>query len=570
MDYQNALENHLLSTENIDLVVDAILKNFKISQKAITKCTNIITNNFVEYLNNLDRYPQNDQEFVEAITFLNDKCYNDFRKYLSQRYPNVNLERETSSTIKKHNFQHKLNDNTNKNDFDDSDIYQEMEIITEEEKNKLLAKYQKNDNGNKTNELLSYLTNPQILQMFYMMTNQVTTAPVSNKLQVDEVLDAKQVQELLNNSFKKVEQNTDKKFINNKINHTDPPNENVPEYPEDKPEITKTKKKVEFKLDDNTTTEAIVKQPEVIPGKKIDLTKLTKDMLPTIQKRLTELLELKNKYLIEDDVKMVNQIDTEKEQLMAAVRNFKNELEKEARESENKISGLSMSKSKRPDDGDNVEYLDLKFDPTNNFNDLKNIIIKFKTDDKITDISLIDYYLPFNENNVNRFNNKFVVYFNNNITRINIPPGKYEIKNLLDYIKSKVTFLDFTINENNIITIKNTMDMKFDLMLDGDTIFPLLGFNGKMDSYKEKLMYSAAVPYNINPNEKVLFTLSGSTMEPMEMEFDKEVVVNKSLKKSRAGVVMKQIVLHFSDVLNMCYDFVMPFKMCFKITYLAK
>ena len=206
----------------------------------------------------------------------------------------------------------------------------------------------------------------------------------------------------------------------------------------------------------------------------------------------------------------------------------------------------------------------------NNFNDLKNIVIKFKTDNKITDITLVDYLLPFNENNVTRFNNKFVVYFNNNITRITIPPGKYEIQALLDYIKSKATFLDFSINDKNIITIKNTMDMKFDLMLDSDTIFSFLGFNGKIDFYKEKIFYTGAMPFNTSANEKVSFNLSGSTMEPMQMEFDKSVIVNKSLKKSRAGIIMKQMVLHFSDAQNQCYDFIMPFKMCFKITYLQK
>jgi len=225
-----------------------------------------------------------------------------------------------------------------------------------------------------------------------------------------------------------------------------------------------------------------------------------------------------------------------------------------------------MLTSKRPDE-ENVEYLDLKFDPTNDYNDLKNIIIKFKSEQKISEITLVDYYLPYNSNNVTRFNNKFVVYFNNKLTKIVIPPAKYDIKSLLEYIKNQITFLEFTISDNKIITIKNQMNMKFDLIIDNDTIFPLLGFVSKSGSYKEKISYAGSQPYDISCNDKVLFSLSGSTMDPIQMTFDKETIINKCLKKSRAGVIIRQLVLHFSDGLGQCYDFILPFNMCFKITY---
>jgi hypothetical protein len=426
------------------------------------------------------------------------------------------------------------------------------------------------------------------------MSNQFNQPVQSNTnhLVVDEILDAKQVQALLASAAKPTVQqkNIDTHFsessdsknsdeissrLENESSECEESVKNVEPIKSTKlkPAI---KKKVDFKLDEpkpskkTTTKETININEPKDANTKLDLTKLSQDMLPIIQKRITELLKLKNQYLSEGNREMVNQIDNEKEQLISAVRSFKDECDKEAKENENKLNGLSMTSSKRPNEEDNVEYLDLKFDPTNNYNDLKNIIIKFKSEDKITDITLVDYYLPFNENNITRFNNKFVVYFNNNITRITIPPGKYDIQAVLDYIKSKATFLDFSINDQKIITIKNTMDMKFDLMLEGDTIFPFLGFIGKMDSCKEKLFYSASVPYNNTANRKILFNLSGSTMEPMTMEFDKNVTINKSLKKSRAGVIIKQITLHFSDSLNQCYDFMMPFKMCFKITYLKK
>jgi len=97
MDHKIILQTHLLSKTNIDLLVDLILKNFKISQKAITKCINIITGNLTKYLNNLERYPKNNNELIEAIKFLNKKCFDDFTTYLSTKYPNMNLLRTPSS-----------------------------------------------------------------------------------------------------------------------------------------------------------------------------------------------------------------------------------------------------------------------------------------------------------------------------------------------------------------------------------------------------------------------------------------------------------------------------------------
>lgn len=95
MDYKNALRAQLLSKTNIDFIVNNILMNFKISNKAVNKCINIITNNLLKYLDNLDKYPENNNQLIEAITFLNKKCYDDFTIYLYTKYPNVDLVRNS-------------------------------------------------------------------------------------------------------------------------------------------------------------------------------------------------------------------------------------------------------------------------------------------------------------------------------------------------------------------------------------------------------------------------------------------------------------------------------------------
>jgi hypothetical protein len=678
MDYKSILQFQLLSQSNITFLVNTILTNFKISGKALEKCTNIITNNLTKYLDNLERYPENNNELIEAINFLNKKCYDDFTIYLSMKYPNINLLRVGQNILQQQQQQEQQQQEQQQpkyyatNNFTqnvvpeismvqqttktqqflpiqqysqsiikNSDPYDEMIIITEEEKDNLLKKYNTSSNDQlsqktttKSDDFLSYLTNPTVLQMFSMMINQMNypyTVPnmekslhtnggvisktipqkqnkeIKPQMIVDDILDINQVRELLAKSSREPISGKDAHKItpkeeNSKISSqiVTVKQSNINKRVDDNilPSI-ESDDIDEKSFDDDTTEEpsnstAAEVEPnssqsrvQAISGKSskpddlictsndkitqeeptIDLTNLTRDKLPLVQQKLNELISLKNAYLSENNKEMVRKIDEEKEKIMDAVRVCKKQLEKQAKENENMIKGVSMSRIKKTEHGDNVEYLDLKFDPTNDYNDLKNIVIGFKSENKIVDITLVDYYLPFNSNNITRFNNKFIVYFNNKVNKLIIPPGKYDIDILLDYIKGQANFLDFTINDKKLITIKNTMNMKFDLMIDKDTLFPLLGFTGKPDSYKDKLFYSASHAYNTTCNEKLLFTLSGSTMDPLPMEFDKQITLNQSLKKSRAGLNMKQMILNFTNELGQYYDFIMPFKMCFKITY---
>ena len=110
MDYKNILYSQLLSQTNINFLVNTILSNFKISNKAINKCVNIITNNLVKYLENIDRYPENNDELIEAINFLNKKCFEDFTTYLSTKYPNINLLRSAYNSSEQIN--HDIIDNS--------------------------------------------------------------------------------------------------------------------------------------------------------------------------------------------------------------------------------------------------------------------------------------------------------------------------------------------------------------------------------------------------------------------------------------------------------------------------
>jgi hypothetical protein len=595
MDYKNVLQEQLLSETNIDFLVSAILANFKISNKAISKCINIITNNMIKYIELIDKYPESNNQLVEAINYLNKKCYDDFTVYLLTKYPNGNILRNNTTT--QTNISQQASTElpwSSGRSFDLSNIrsphqiqpiqqmqqMQQMQqiqpsqqiipqqiipqqneiiILTEEQKNELLKKYEKNlskpvtNETTKTDEFLSYLTNPLVLQMFNMMVNQMNQQYTNHKTMskdkpseiiVDEILDINQVQDLIAKSNKE-------HVRSNKVVATaqdDIPEEIPEEVPEEIPEEN---------AEENTL---------------VDLENLNNESVILAEKKIKELVGLKNKYLEKKDIKMVKQLDEEKTNILNAVITYKQKSKKEAKENENKINSITLSNTKDPNGQNNIELLNLQFDPTNDYTDLKNIVIGFKAESKIGEISLISYYLPFNTNNVTRFNNKIVVYFNSRINKFTIPPGKYEINVLLDAIKNQANFLDFSINEKNkIITIKNKISMKFDLIIDNDTVFPLLGFIGKNDTYKDKLFYEASQSYNLDINQKVFLSLTGSTKDPCELEFNKEVSPTQPivLKKMSRGVSMKQMTLKLTNNIGQYYDFVVPFKMCFKISYVV-
>jgi hypothetical protein len=463
MNYSNILIKELLSEDNLNFLLENILSIFRIGSKGIPKCKIVVKNFLESYLGNISRFPENNQELIDAIDFLNKKCVDDFEKYLSKKYPNKNIWR--------------------------NDKKQEIEVvtvITEEEKNELLRKY-----NMKTSPILPA---PQLIQLFSILLNN------KKQITIDEILTEEQAKALMN------------------------------------PKETNT----------------------------IDLSNITIDKLPEIEKMLKEIIKKKNEFLQQNNKEMVEKLDSQKDEIINSIQNFKKKLEMQEKESEEKVKSLNVSiKSEN-----NIDILDLNFDPSSDFNDLKNIEIEFKTDNRITDITLLSYSIPFNKNNVTRLNNRFTFYFNDQTTRIFIPPGKYEINTLLEYIKSQANFLDFHVSENNLITIKNNLGISFNLIIEENTIFNILGFTDQEINYREQSFYSASNQFNLNANEKVYFNISGSPYDPIEMEFDKSIVANKSLKKSNKGFLMKKMILEFRNSLNEYYDFISPFQMCFQITYM--
>ena len=572
MDYKNDLVNNILSETNIQYIVELILQNFTIGPSAITKCKKIIKRDINNKLNSLTRYPQSSNELIEIIGIINKSCYDDFALYLINKYPARNIHRRTDSE----QYVNQTKSNTSG-----------MVIITEAEKNALLKQYNvvpsvpKPKNELSMDTFLEYLTNPHVLQMFQMMLNQVNqinhnhttnTKPVI-PTNVSSILSEDDVRRILKNvpetkkskKLKKPKKSDPKPTIKSKnITVTKSESETETASAEShSEELSKSSESSEESIDSiDSLEDADIKTEN-------SMTDLLK-----IEKRIKEIVELKNKYANQSNKKnldkVISDLDTEKKQLILSMYELKRNNDKIVKENKTKITKLQDMYSIRTDAKDNnIGYLDLQIDPTENYADLKNIIIKFTSDQKISDISLIDYFLPFNGNNVTRFNGEFAIFLGERTYRIIVPPAHYTILTLIKYITSQITFLEFSIDESMVITIKNTIDTKFDLMAGENTIFPLLGFTSKSNSYKNRLSFTASAKYDLDSNKKVFFVLSGTSMEPIELEFDKKVTQETSLRRSssKAGFSMKQIILRFNNNIDQCYDFIMPLNMCLRITY---
>src|SRR5580704_120630 len=126
MNYKDTLISCLLCEENIQHVVDLIIKNFYINVSAIPKCRKIILKNINKCLGSIIAYPQNENELLEVIASVNKQCCMDFSIYLSNKYPNKNIYKTNSENSL---ALHQESSNPN------------VIILTEDEKNKLLDQY---------------------------------------------------------------------------------------------------------------------------------------------------------------------------------------------------------------------------------------------------------------------------------------------------------------------------------------------------------------------------------------------------------------------------------------------
>lgn len=474
MDNKSILLINLLSKKNIGILLSYLMNKHKINNKSEKKCQKIIISYLNQYINNLDKFPESDDELIIAIDYLNKRCINDFDLYIQNKYPSK--------------------DN--------------ITILSETEKDDLINKIGRLETQKETNiNILQYLQDPLFINIFETLVKPQVEER-KNMIVFDEIITEEQANNLISMTYSEI--------------NVDP--FETPKNP----------------LDD------IVK----------------------INSEIIKLQKEKDKYQKENNVEMIGEIDSKQKKYVETIAKLKDNLELEAEKTENKIKKLSINKIDNSLSSDKIDYLDLEIDPTNDYNDMKNIHITCKVDNKINMITLISYYVPFNDNNIFRFNNSLKIYYENQVYNIIIEPAKYNISQLLSYLEDKLVFLLFNVN-NDLINIKSKDNIAFDLLIDDQSILKLLGFNENINSYKNKNSYNASEKFNLTVNQQVLFSLSSMAGDPINLEFDKLVTPNKILKKSSSsGIVLRKLILNFKTSYDYFYDFTKPFKICLQISYL--
>lgn len=483
MDYKNILEINLLSDNNINFLTNYFYSKFKITKSAMEKCRNIIINNFKLYLKNIQKYPENNDQVIEAIEYLNNTCLNDFEKYLIKKYGSNDIYRYIPN--------------------------QEIIIISETEKNNLI---------NKENTMQVDLTDPLLLEMLTLYANQNINHKKKIYCQFDSIIDENELQRLLSKN-------------NNKSNM------NV------SPCLSRKKYDIKKSIDEFK--------------KEIDINNLDNESLLKIELWIKELLNKRKDYT--NDLDSIALIDEEKKRVIEAIANHK----KKITEIINKKTIMEDVKKL-----DNNEILNLEFDPSHDYNDLRDITINITEDRKIKMISLIKYYVPLNENTINRFNNQFIIYYENKVNKIIIPPGKYDIESLIEFIKNEASYLDIILDQNTKL-ITFTAKTNFELLTEGDTIFTQLGFTQKANTYKDENTYTANEPYNLEANKNIMFNLMGSTCDPVKLIANIDYTPNEPiiLRKMTRALNIKKIKLNLTNSLNQCYDFDSVFRLCIQIEY---
>lgn len=297
------------------------------------------------------------------------------------------------------------------------------------------------------------------------------------------------------------------------------------------------------------------------PVQSIDISNVSIETLPKIKTAIEELNALK---ATENDAEALSKIEEEQKRLASVVVDYKNKLTQTITETQTKLETYQFI-TQHDDSPDN---LDLTIDPTNSHEDLKNIVIKINHPErkKLSEIILVSYKVPFNENNVTRFNNTFVISYNDNVNRFFVPPGNYDIESLLQLIESKTMYLSFSVF-NNIVKIVNKYDVPFDLDINADSLFTMLGFVGDASNYKGEKEYTASKPYDIDCHKQIFFSI-GMSSDPLELKFNDKVELNKVLKKFKGiGGSCNQIKLSFLNKLNQVYDFDKPFQIFLQLKW---
>lgn len=395
-----------------------------------------------------------------------------------------------------------------KPDTSDKEPDSEMIIITEEQKNKILNKIYGDDQPETTSDIfLTWLSNPTIIKLFNETITRINKPLPQYDIKYDAIITEDHLTKLLNLDKSLIDYNTSVQ----KIIYGSCENKEVPEISIENMENVKAY--VEKLLRDK---QLCGDQPETLENIEKEINNVRDKISKLKEQKVDNKIELKTQWINDDN-------DTNIKYLMATCNSF------------------------------------------NNSNNMTKYNIDLNEESKIKIISVIYYHIPKNKNNIHNNNNKFFVYADSKMHKVIILPGIYTIDEIIEYLTTKLSFINFTMSDETI-TIAHKNDIKFDFLPQSKPLLRIFGFTHEGD-YKDKICYGANAKYNINANENIYLNFHGSSSDNLKLDYDVEKTCDIAIKKSSSGIMLKQISFNFLDDLGNVCDFDKDIKIKFKITY---
>jgi len=573
--------HYLLSPENLQFIISKINQIFRIGRASENKCLQIIQTYFKKYISESPYEPETNEELIMIIDEFNKRCLEDFSCYLQKKYPNMNIYRDRE--IQKDTYLVKRKEEIPIMDEPvqqhTAEPVEEIQIISYEEKERLLKKHGFCNN---------LIQTPIFLQTLKFFMSQKNTSPYDQLLTKEELLQYLQQKDLL-----KLDTNGESVVDNGSLNGESQHSvtdllanmtANLEAFTAEKNgndldrilKMKTTDENIKSKKDLQQVQKASQHQKKRDKELKnidliinVDLEKIDKKIfLEQLLEKINKLHVYKEEYLQEDNTFMVKTIEEKIEEIKKIVLKIQEKFTHDIVESREKLEKIQIeTKEETLEDNKKGDILNLQINPEveeSEINDLKNITIGIKEERKIKEINLISYFVPLEKNNIHPFNNKFSVYENEKIHTIRISPGYYDIHNLLKYIMAELTFLTLEVVDEKVVIRNKNEEVTFDLMISEDGVWKILGFT--KSCYKNESIYFASQKPVMDSHQQVSLIFSGISMEPYLLEFEKEKIVKKCLKKS-SGLSYKKLTVKFLDSLEQDYHFPAPFKLSLHILY---
>lgn len=580
MSYFGIMKEHLLSQQNVDHLLDKVFSTFKISPNSAPTCAKVIRDLLTSYLPAINNPPNTENDMLSGIGHLNALCFDQFEEYLKQKFPGRDLrlsseahrspvQTQLATQVKTQPLDRGLDEMTTKTSS------RPMQIIDRSQVKQLLRENNMLKNSIST-EFLRHMADPEVLTMFLTMVNKVNAyKPAEDTKNFTKIIDAKQLQELLKSpatrssgesspaklekikkhkkSRKAVEQSV-KKTPKKPIRPPTPPESSDSDLSSSESDLSSSDSESDYEEDHD------IYFP---PTKKYDVRNINSKNLAEIHARIKELSRLRGIYLAREDRETVKTINDEKSELLKVVIALKEQAASQLSSSQAKIDSINKS-----DDDSDSEIIDLKIDPMDNKENLLNMIYALPPR-KIKEITLHDYYLPHNPNNITRFNNRFLAKLDGRVSRVQVPEGFYEIDLLLTHLGGSIGYLEFIINKDKTISIKSKCDAPFDILIDDYSFMDMLGFTESSQTYQGSTIYHGNKPYDISVPKKVIFSTNGTDQGPFTLETDQRIHLKEPLvlRKHNRGISIKNLQIILKTPSGRTYDFIMPLQMCFHVSY---